>query len=117
MRRVRIVVGAVVIALACTAGTAAAAAPFSAHGSARQVYVTGLPAGAKAAALLDAAGHRVATRRADALGGLLFRNVRAGTGYRVSQGGATSDPLTVLSTRAAPPSTDGYSQAIPTSGY
>ena len=32
-------------------------------------------------------------------------------------GGQTSDPLTVLSNRAAPPSTDIYNQTIPASGY
>ena len=70
---------------------------------------------------------RCSTRRArrsprssaDALGGLLFRNVKPGGGYRVrlAGGGETSDPLTVLSTQSAPPSTDVYNQTIPSSGY
>ena len=69
--------------------------------------------------LLNRAGQTVATKRADAQGGLLFRNVKPGAGYRVrpAEEGATSEPLTVLSTRSAPPSTDVYNQKIPSSGY
>src|SRR4051794_2807155 len=112
---VRLAMCAAVFALSAT-GSAAAAAPFSARGSVEQVYATGIAAGAKAT-LVNAAGHKVATKKADALGGLLFRNVRPGAGYRVSQGGAQSDPLTVLSTQSAPPSTDVYNQTIPSDGY
>ena len=98
-------------------GAAAAEAPFSAHGSVRQVYVTGLDGGARMS-LFDRSGRRVATKRADSLGGLQFRNVRPGDGYRVGLAqGARSEPLTVLSTRAAPPSTDVYDQTIPSDGY
>src|SRR4051794_39745124 len=99
------------------AGVGAAKASFSAHGSVKQVYVTGLGPGARVA-LLDRAGRKITTKRADAQGGLLFRNVRPGSGYRVRpRGGARSGPLTVLSTRSAPPTTEVYNQAIPTSGY
>src|SRR3954471_23343602 len=96
----------------------AAEASLSAHGSAKQVYVTGLAPGARVS-LLNPAGRKTATKRADAQGGLLFRSVRPGTGYRVrvSPGGATSGPLTVLSTQSAPPSTAIYDQTIPSSGY
>ena len=64
------------------AGAGAAEASFSAHGSVEQVYVTGLAPGAQMS-LLNAAGQTVATQRADAQGGLLFRNVKPGAGYRV----------------------------------
>ena len=111
---VRILVSVAAAASMCAAGTAQAA--MDAHGSARQVYVTGLSAKAKGV-LLNAEGRRVATKRADGLGGLLFRNVKPGSGYKVRAGGQTSDPLTVLSNRAAPPSTDIYNQTIPASGY
>ncbi|MEA2429064.1 MAG: uncharacterized protein QOF37_2692, partial [Thermoleophilaceae bacterium] len=109
---------AAALALAFMAGAGAAEASFSAHGSVQQVYVTGLAPGARTA-LVNRAGRKVATKRADAQGGLLFRNVRPGSGYRVrlSQGGAKSAPLTVLSTRSAPPTTDIYNQTIPASGY
>jgi uncharacterized protein len=111
-------VGAAALAFAFMAGAGAAEASFSAHGSAKQVYVTGLGSRAQMS-LLDRTGRKVATKRADGLGGLLFRDVRPGTGYRVrlSKGGAKSGPLTVLSTRSAPPNTDIYNQMIPSSGY
>ena len=69
--------------------------------------------------LLNPAGETVATKQADAQGGLLFRNVAPGTGYRVrlASGGAKSGPLTVLSTRPAPPNTNVYNQTLPTDGY
>jgi uncharacterized protein len=68
---------------------------------------------------LNRSGRTVATKQADAQGGLLFRDVSPGTGYRVrlAGGGATSAPLTVLSTRPAPPNTNVYNQQIPSSGY
>ena len=100
------------------AGVATAQATFSAHGSVEQVYVTGLAPGAQMS-LLDSAGTTIATQQASSLGGLLFRSVPAGSGYRVQPagGGAASDPLTVLSTQSAPPSTAIYDQAVPSSGY
>jgi predicted acyl esterase len=90
----------------------------SAHGSAEQVYATGLP-GAQRVALVNRAGRRVAVKRADALGGVLFRGVRPGRGYRVRAlpRGPRSGPLTVFSARPAPPATSIYSQSIPSSGY
>src|SRR5947208_1693110 len=104
--RVRFSVGVVALAFASMAGTAAAAdAAVDAHGSVGQVYVTGLGPRAQMT-LLNRAGHKVATKRADADGGLLFRNVKPGSGYRVraAAGSAKSGPLTVLSARPAPPS-------------
>jgi len=99
--------------------TAAAAAPtFSARGSVEQVYVTGLASGARMA-LVNSAGKTVATKQANSLGGLLFRGVAPGSGYRVrpAAGGEASGPLTVLSTAPAPPSTGVYNQSIPSRGY
>jgi predicted acyl esterase len=110
---------AVVVALSLMTVTARAAEPtFSAHGSAEQVYVTGL-APSEQMTLLDSSGGTVATQQADSLGGLLFRNVPAGDGYRVraTDSGAESGPLTVMSNQPAPPSTDVYNQDIPSSGY
>jgi predicted acyl esterase len=105
-------------AVSVAAGGRSAAPAFSAHGSARQVYVTGLRPGSRMS-LLNRAGRVVTTKRADSLGGLLFRGVRPGVGYRVrlTSGATQSGPLTVLSTRAAPPSTAVYNQRIPSSGY
>ena len=98
------------------AATATAAPSLRAHGSAAQVYATGTAPGARLE-LLDRRGRRVQSRRADALGGVVFRNVGPGGGYRVAQGATRSGPLTVFSDRPAPPSTKIYNQQIPASGY
>jgi len=109
---------AIVLALVFASSAAAAGPSFNARGSAEQVYATGLPPGAQAS-LLDPAGQVVATRNANDLGGLLFRDVTPGDGYRVrlTANNETSGPLTVLTTQAAPPSTDVYNQTIPSDGY
>src|SRR3954451_19993678 len=90
---------------------------FSAHGSVQQVYVTGLGSGAEMS-LVSRRGQTIATQRANGLGGLLFRNVPAGNGYRVrpAGGGVESDPLTVLSTPPPPPSTNIYNLSLHSSG-
>src|SRR3954470_20745766 len=109
---------AVVAALVFVSAAAAADSSFDAHGSVEQVYVTGVAGGA-GMSLLDIGGQVVATKSADAEGGLLFRNVAPGDGYRVrlDSDGETSGPLTVLDTRSEPPSTDVYNQTIPNDGY
>jgi predicted acyl esterase len=108
--------GAVALLLPGSAGAAEEGAPFDAHGSVEQVYATGLAAGAQVS-LYDGEGQEVATKSADGLGGVLFREVPPGDGYRVVSGGTESPPLQVLTTQSAPPSTDIYNQAIPSSGY
>src|SRR3954449_2075852 len=107
---------AAAIAALLVLGAPASASAFDAHGSVNQVYVTGLSPGARTT-LLDRRGRRVKTQRANPLGGLLFRDVRSGSRYRVRSGAERSAPLTVLSARPAPPSTDFYDQQIPSSGY
>src|SRR5579871_5448693 len=65
------------------ATVASAATPaFHAYGSAEQVYVLGLRPGAQLS-LVTHSGHTLYTRRADSRGGLLFRKVPPGRGYRV----------------------------------
>ncbi len=110
--------GVFAFVLAGGASAFAADPPFSAHGSVEQVYVTGLRP-SEQMSLLDPSGNTIATQQADSLGGLLFRNVPPGSGYRVQPagGGPESGPLTVLSTQSAPPSTSIYSQSIPSRGY
>ncbi len=93
-----------------------AAARLTVRGSAEQVQVTGVKGHARAM-LLSRGGRRVSSRRADSLGGVVFRNVEPGRGYRVRAGSATSRPFAVFSTRPAPPSTKVYRQKIPASGY
>src|SRR3954467_4042571 len=113
--RARLPVAVAILSALIAPGIAHAA--IDAHGSSKQVYATGLKS-KEQVALLDGKGRKVATKRADGLGGVLFRNVKPGTGYRIRPaGGSKSGPLTVISNRAAPPSTDVYNQTLPTSGY
>ena len=105
---------AVAVALIC----AGAASAYSAHGSARQVYITGLKPNTRMS-LIKPTGKKLATRRADSLGGLLFRNVPPGKGYRLrpASGGPKSGPITVHSNAAAPWDPGIYNQSIPDNGY
>ncbi len=118
-RALALVFAASLIFVPLTATTAPAAAPtFTAVGSARQVYVTGLAPSAQMA-LVNSAGAVVQSQKADSLGGLLFRNVSPATGYRVrrSSDGAQSGKLTVHSESAAPWDPGIYDQTIPSNGY
>ena len=119
-RRLRVALGAAaVLALAALpAGTAIAAPSFDARGSVKQVYVTGLQPNALMK-LIDRRGRIVQTKAGNADGGLLYRHVKPGRGYRVKPaGGGTGSPkLRVLSTRSAPPDTSVYDQDITADGY
>lgn len=88
----------------------------SVHGSARQVYAVGLSKGASAT-LLDAQGDVVKTQQADSLGGVLFRNVKPGDGYRVRSGGHTSGPVTVHGNSPKQWNKSIYDQTMPSDGY
>ena len=109
---------AIGLALTLPSGAVGAEPSFSAHGSAEQVYVTGLKPGARTT-LFDRTGDTVATKRAGTLGGLIFRRVEPGEGYRVrlASGGPQSEALTVLSTDSTPPDAGIYEQSIPSDGY
>jgi predicted acyl esterase len=117
-RRARIGGLSTLAVLAVWLVAAASASAFSAHGSAKQVYVTGLPANAQVS-LLNASGATVYTQNADSLGGLLFRNVTTGTGYRVlvASTGEESGRITVHSIAAKPWDPGVYEQSIPDNGY
>ncbi|HEY4451753.1 MAG TPA: CocE/NonD family hydrolase [Solirubrobacteraceae bacterium] len=117
-RRARIGGISTLVVLALWLVAAASASAFSAHGSAKQVYVTGLPANAQAS-LLNASGATLYTQNADSLGGLLFRNVTTGTGYRVlvSSTGEESGRITVHSNTPKPWDPSIYEQSIPDNGY
>jgi uncharacterized protein len=102
-----------------SAAQASAASPtFTAQGSAEQVYVTGAAPNASMS-LLSSSGTTVYTQPADSLGGLLFRNVNPGSGYRVrlNPSGPESGPITVHSNAAAPWDPSIYNQSIPDNGY
>src|SRR3954451_24898515 len=107
----------VAAAIACALAGTGVAQAFSAHGSSKQVYATGLKSKVQIT-LFDAGGHKVATKHATGLGGVLFRSVKPGSGYRVRPtGGPKSGPLTVIPNSAPPPDPSIYNQTLPTSGY
>jgi hypothetical protein len=107
----------VAIALALmTLGAGVAQARLSAHGSVQQVYATGLAHG-RAVSLLNARGKVVQLATTSSLGGVVFRLIKPGAGYRVRQGNAVSGRVTVMTGRSAPPSTKIYKQKIPATGY
>ena len=107
-----------VVGMVPVARTAAATPTFNAVGSAEQVYVTGLAPSAQAS-LITSHGQTLSTQKADSLGGLLFRNVQPGSGYRVirSSNGEESAPLTVHTDAAAPWDPSSYDQTISDNGY
>lgn len=112
------VLAAVVIAIWAMFGAtsiAGAAPRFIARGSAEQAYATGLAAHARVR-LLNAAGRTVQTARADAQGGVLFRDVTPAAGYEIVAGTLRSGRLRVHTDRSAPPSTSIYDQTLH-SGY
>jgi predicted acyl esterase len=117
-RRWRMCLIATLLAFAASLVTAAGAFAFSAHGSVDQVYVTGLSPNAEAT-LLNSHGHKVATQSADSLGGLLFRNVPPGNGYKVRLAGSgeESEELTVHTAASEPWDPSIYEQSIPDNGY
>jgi predicted acyl esterase len=119
MHTLRVALAALFVLLmtAANAGIAAAAPVPDAHGSVEQVYATGIAPGA-AVSLRDGQSQTVETSIAGDLGGVVFRDVAPGAGYRVVLGdGTTSDPLQVLTKASTPPDTDFYEQSIPESGY
>ncbi len=105
MKRILLVLAVV----ACTPTAVAHASPVV-RGSVEQVQVTGAKPGARITLTRD--GKRVAAQRAGALGGAVFRKLKPGRGYRVYR-----TTVRVLPDRSAPPSTKGYGQQIPASGY
>jgi predicted acyl esterase len=106
------------VALALLLALAAGASAFILRGSAEQVYATKLAANAEVS-LLGPGGTVVATQSTDPLGGVLFRNVAPGAGYRIhiAATGETSGPVTVHTTAAAPWDPGVYDQPIHEGGY
>ena len=109
---------AVPTAATASAATGSPTTAFTASGSVQQVFAVGLPSQASAS-LLGPDGRVLFTQPADSLGGVLFRNVWPGSGYRVriDASGQESQPVTVYTDAAAPWDPSTYDQSIPTSGY
>ncbi|HEY3775021.1 MAG TPA: CocE/NonD family hydrolase [Solirubrobacteraceae bacterium] len=118
-RFARHVAGPAIAALVLAAGAGAAhasartaaAAAATAHGGAEQAYAVGLHPHARAR-LLAPGGRTLQSKRVDAQGGVLFRDLRPGHGDRITSDGWRSTSLDVLSDRAAPPSHRLYDQRI-----
>ncbi len=109
--------GTCIDATIASAAKAPSVATYTARGSVEQAQVTGAGPGQRLK-LVDRKSDVVAAKRAGSLGGIVFRHVPAGGGYRVKQaGGAQSPSFRVLSRRSAPPNTDIYDQALPAGGY
>ncbi len=90
---------------------------FEARGSVEQVYATGLEPG-QPVDLIDKNGETIETNKATAEGGVLFRRVKPGKGYRVKpQGDDASEALQVLTDKPAPPDESVYDQEIEPDGY
>ena len=112
------VVALVLAAAWLVAATSAFAFSANAHGSVEQVYVTGLTPGGEAS-LVGSGGETVSTQTADADGGLVFRKVTPGKGYKVKElpSGEESGEITVYTQAAKPWDPSVYKQTIPSSGY
>ncbi len=102
-------------AFVTTAGVQAQT-PVTAHGSVEELYATGL-AGKATATLLNSKGKTVATQQATAEGGVLFRAVKPGDGYRLRIGSVTSAPVTVRTAANKPWDSSFTKQTIPYDGY
>ena len=67
---------------------------------------------------MTATARRVATKAVGELGGVVFRRVEAGKGYRVrAADGTRSGRVKVMKDKNAPPSTSIYNQTLPPGGY
>jgi uncharacterized protein len=117
-RRALISVISTLVVFAVWLVTAAGASAFTARGSVNQVDVTGVAANAQMS-LLSKSGATVYTQNADAQGGLLFRNVKPGPGYRVRvvSSGEEMGGIAVHTAAAAPWNPGVYNQAIADNGY
>ncbi|MFL6172459.1 MAG: CocE/NonD family hydrolase [Marmoricola sp.] len=89
-----------------------------AHGSAHQVWATGLPGNA-AVQLVNAAGGTLASQRATAQGGVLFRDVTPAGGYRLRKvyDHQLSNAVTVHSDASTSWNPGTFDQPISSNGY
>ncbi len=110
MRRVRltalglaVLIGFGLLPTVTSGATTPGPAPFVVRGSVHQVHVIGAPA--HAALTLRRNGSTIQSAQTDDLGGYLFRNVDAGSGYtvRTSSPAYESAPVRVLSASEKPP--------------
>jgi predicted acyl esterase len=117
LRRMAVPGLAAAFAIAAMMPAAASAAnSLAVHGSVNQVYVTGAQPGTNLR-LIDRQGKKVSTKPVGPLGGVVFRRVPAGKGYRVrAADGSLSVRVGVMRNRP-PKDTSIYNQALPAEGY
>jgi predicted acyl esterase len=105
---------AVAIAVISPAG-ASGANSLAVHGSVNQVYVTGAQPGTSLRLVRKA--NVVSRKPVGSLGGVVFRRVATGKGYRVrAADGSLSRRIAVMSERP-PKNTSIYNQTLPAGGY
>src|SRR5215216_6703455 len=110
------VMAVAVAAALCAPSAAAAANSLAVHGSVNQVYVTGAQPGTSLT--LVRKKERISRKRVGTLGGVVFRRVPAGKGYRVrAADGSLSVKVGVMRDRPAPKDASIYNQALPAGGY
>src|SRR5829696_5620362 len=107
---------ATLVAACASLALAGPATAYTAHGSMKQAYVLGATPGKKLS-LVDKHGDALQRKTVSELGGLVFRKVEPGGGYRVKGAGETSERFRVLTTRSRPPDASIYDQPIADSGY
>ena len=106
----------VAVAIAAVPPSAASAAnSLSVHGSVNQAYVTGAQPGTSLRLIRK--GKVVSRKPVGTLGGVVFRRIPAGKGYRVrAADGSASRRIAVMSERP-PKNTAIYNQTLPAGGY
>jgi uncharacterized protein len=103
------------VACAIWPGGASAANSLNVHGSVNQVYVTGAQPGTSLK--LVRKGKVVSRKPVGTLGGVVFRGIATGKGYRVrAADGSLSRRVAVMSERP-PKDTSIYNQTLPAGGY
>jgi hypothetical protein len=119
-----VIVSAGSAALLCCAlspAGASAANSLNVHGSVNQVYVTGAQPGTSLRLVRNVKGKGknrvVSTKPVGSLGGVVFRRIPTGKGYRVrAADGSLSRKVAVMSERP-PKNTSIYNQTLPAGGY
>ena len=115
-KRISVPVLAALALVLLVPSAASAANSLAVHGSVNQVYVTGAQPGTSLR--LVRKGKTVSKKPVGSLGGVLFRQVAAGKGYRVrAADGSLSVPVGVMRDRSAPKDPSIYNQTLPAGGY
>ncbi len=114
-RAIALVLPIALLVAAISPAGASAANGLAVHGSVNQVYVTGAQPGTSLR--LVHKGKVVSKKPVGTLGGVVFRRIASGKGYRVRAGGGSlSRRIAVMSDRP-PKNTSIYNQTLPAGGY